>query len=606
MTEHRLNDGQPLAPESTDDASDLPLVGILRTIPYFAAVMDGVGPAVLPQIEPLLSYFGVPAGTVLFCEGEPAEDAYVLVSGRVGVLVGAKTAAGEPPLAQIGAAEIFGEMGLISGEPRSATVIALRDSDLVRVPRAAFGLVVQSSPQASLLLMRYLVTRLRETSHVQPAAPSIEAVAVVRLTAGEAEKRFAEALVEALAEAKPAIVIDSVENERRGAVAAKALSVYIADDPASSWTRRCIRQADRVICIAQPDGAKLAADHPAIAYAAALHRMADLVLVNPGSRRLPSGGGLWLGAFPSETILQVRDGNHGDVQRVARMALGRAIGLVLSGGGARGFAHIGVYRALCEAGIAIDLVGGTSMGAMVAALIALDLSPAEAVERLQAVFVTENPVNDYTFPVIALSRGRKLNRLLRQYYGEGAIEDLWKGFFCVSANLSTGEAIVHANGTLWRALRASGAIPGIVPPAVENGQVLVDGGIMSNFPTEAMVARRRGLVVGVDVASGGSLHAIESAIEERSPVWLLRHGRKQMPSILRTLMRCGTVNSELQSVASRAAADVLIQPELAGIDMLSFQTFQKAADSGYRAGITAVPQIRHSLEKGARVRDTAR
>lgn len=605
MTEPLLsNDGQPLAPESAG-AGDMPLVGILRTIPHFAAVLDGVEPAVLQQIEPLLSYFGVAAGTVLFREEEPAEDAYVLVGGRVGVFVAGQDTASERPLAQIGAGEIFGEMGLISGEPRSATVVALRDSDVVRVPRAAFGLVVQSSPEASLLLMRYLVTRLRETSHVHAAEPSPEAIAVVRLTAGEAEKRFADALVEALAEAKSAIVIDAVENERRqpGAGPVNPLSVYIAADPASAWTRHSIRQADRVIFIAQPDRAGLAAGHPAIADAAALHRAADLVLVNPVSRRLPSGGSQWLGAFHSDRILQVRDGNHGDVRRVARMALGRAIGLVLSGGGARGFAHVGVYRALCEAGIPVDLVGGTSMGAMVAALIALDLSPAEAAERLQAVFVSKNPVSDYTFPVIALSRGRKFNRLLRQHYGEGAIEDLWKGFFCVSANLSTGDAIAHASGTLWRALRASGAIPGIVPPVVENGQVLVDGGIMNNFPTEVMVARRAGLVLGVEVASGGSLNAAESAIEDRSALWLLRHGRKQMPSILRILMRCGTVNSELQSVASRAAADVLIQPELPGIDMLSFQAFEKAAESGYRAGAAAVSEIRRSLDKDAPVRD---
>lgn len=599
MTEHlRRSEATEPAPEPPRGTA-LPLVEILRAIPDFAGMLDSVDHNTLRHIEPMLSYFGVPAGTTLFREGEAADDAYVLVSGRIGIFVGARARVGDMPLAQIGGGEIFGEMSLISGEPRSATVIALRDSDLVRVPRAAFGLIIQSSPEASLLLMRYLASRLRETSHLQTAAAKTETIAVVPLAGPAVDPWFGRALIEAFAEQQQAVVIDSVAVERlqRPDSAAGALELYVAEDAAGAWARRCIRQADRVIFVAEADTARRAADHPAIAYAAALHRAADLVLINSGADAAPASSAGLRDAFASENLMQVRRGNSEDVRRVARMALGRAIGLVLSGGGARGFAHVGVYRAFFEAGVPVDLVGGTSMGAMVGGLIALDLSPAAAADRLRALFVAKNPVNDYTFPIVALSRGRKLNRLLRQHYGDGIIEDLWKGFFCISANLSTGQAIVHDHGSLWRALRASGAIPGIVPPVVVDGEVLVDGGIMNNLPTEPMVARRRGLVVGVDVATGGSLYAAEGAIEERSTVWLLRHGRKQMPSILRILMRCGTVNSELQSVASRAAADVLIQPELAGIDMLSFQAFENAADLGYRAGLAALPKIKELLNR---------
>jgi NTE family protein len=174
---------------------------------------------------------------------------------------------------------------------------------------------------------------------------------------------------------------------------------------------------------------------------------------------------------------------------------------------------------------------------------------------------------------------------------------LGKNFLCVSANLFTGLPLVHTSGPLWRALRASGAIPGVVPPVVEDRHVLVDGGIMINLPTQIMKSRRRGPVIGVDVATGGSLQAAESAIEDRSMLWLLRHGRKQMPSIVRILMRCGTVNGEIQSVASRAAADLLIQPELTGIDMLSFQAFHQAVELGYRAGVAAIPRVTELVAK---------
>ncbi len=168
-----------------------------------------------------------------------------------------------------------------------------------------------------------------------------------------------------------------------------------------------------------------------------------------------------------------------DYDRVVRLLTGRAVGLVLSGGGARGFAHLGVVRALREHGVPIDLVGGTSMGAILAAGVASEWSHEELVRRFKRCFVDTNPLSDYTLPLVSLVSGRKVSTLLRSELGDIDIEDLPLPYFCVSSNLTTGRMSVHQQGTLWRWLRASVAIPGVLPPVFQGGEVFVDGGAMN-------------------------------------------------------------------------------------------------------------------------------
>jgi len=234
------------------------------------------------------------------------------------------------------------------------------------------------------------------------------------------------------------------------------------------------------------------------------------------------------------------------------------------------------------------------MGAMVAASVALGHQPDEMIEKFLRAF-KRNPIADYTVPVIALTRGRRMRRLLMEHCGEALIENTWKNFFCVSANLSSGEAMVHKEGYLWRALRASAAIPGLVPPMVADGQLFVDGGIINNFPASVMSSMLRGPVVGVDVTSDWKLEAQAGDIEDKSLWWLLGKGRKEAPNIVRILTRSGTISGDLQTAANRAAADILIHPELGSVDMWSFRALDKAVEAGYRAAAAGIERIKQGL-----------
>lgn len=609
------------APSESFDAAEFGMaIAALRGVAELEALISAAEPEALRAIGPMLDWFGIPAGTVLFEEGERGEDAYIVLQGRLGVLVSSD--AGPDPVAQIEPGEFTGEMSLISREPRSATVVALRDCELVRIPRPAFELMMRTSPQLASLIMRQMASRLRRTSRARVLSQQIDSITLVFLTrtATLSTLKLAEDLALALAGLgrRVELHLPGIKTEPRrigpppGRPEAEAqpLILYSAGEDFDSWARRSIRQSDRVVFAAEAgresDGhGSNGAGHPSVAYAAALRRAADLILINDASSRRGAGATPWLELFPPEHIIHIRRESAADLARVARLILRRAIGIVFSGGGARGFAHAGVVRALTEAGIPIDLAGGTSFGALVAAGVALDMTPQEIDDGLRNVFVPRSPFADYTLPIVALSRGRRLNRLLKQNFGETRIENLWKNFYCVSANLSTGSAVVHRSGLLRSAIRATCAVPGIVPPAVVNGEILVDGGIIDNFPTGTMAAHLRGPVIGVNITSAGAMRAgIKGDIEEKSLFWLLSRSRKEFPSMLKLLSRSGTVNGIGQLEASRRAADILIEPDVRSIDLLAWRSYREAIEEGYRAGVAAAAEVKKLTQLSVGVFET--
>ena len=278
----------------------------------------------------------------------------------------------------------------------------------------------------------------------------------------------------------------------------------------------------------------------------------------------------------------MRAGEALDVKRLARFIAGSAVNVVLAGGGARGFAHIGVLKALQESGVPFDYVAGTSMGGIVAAGLALEWSIEEITERVRDAFVDNNPLSDFTLPLIALFRGARVSALLRKHFGDVRIEDLPKPYFCVSADLTSGRDHVHRSGLLWRALRASVALPGILPPVTaEGGHLLVDGGVMNNLPVDVMAREARGPIIAVDVSGEIDLRAFDGKYGERS-IWSLATQRMRgSPSIISILMRAGTVGSDAQRRIVREQADFLFEPPLEGVGMRDWKAFERAIAQGY-------------------------
>ncbi len=284
--------------------------------------------------------------------------------------------------------------------------------------------------------------------------------------------------------------------------------VIEADATLTPWTRRAVRLADHIVLVADatatPEpgpievGLLAAHDHDRVR---ARH---SRVLDHPQETRLPRGTQAWLSTRQLDSYHHVRMGDLEDLARVARILSGRAVGLTLGGGGARGYAHIGVAAALRELRIHIDMVGGTSMGSVIAGQVALGLSREEMID-LNPHFLSRKPFAQYTVPMVALLNAGRLQEGMQVAVGNTRIEDLWINYFAVSANLTTTEMVVHDRGPVWEAVRASVSLPGILPPFARGLHLLVDGGVINNLPGGVMRQRGAGSVIAVNVSAANDL-----------------------------------------------------------------------------------------------------
>jgi NTE family protein len=551
----------------------------------------GLAREALGALAEELEWLSLPSGCRLFAQGDPADGLYVVLTGRLGVFRTERD--GRQRLVnEAVTGDAVGEMALLLGEPRSAGVVALRDSELLRLRGEAFETLLDRHPRLVLQLTRQLAGRLAHGLRPTPPRPGPRTLALLPLSPEVPAAPFAQELARALGRLVPKVAVLAAgeaadgSSERLDALeGTHDLVLYLAEPGLSPWTRLCLRQADHVLLLDRARRGDGLAPEPAMLEL--LRRVAprrmDLALLQPEDAALPSpAAAAWRSALPIELVCPLRPGRPADRERLARLLTGRAVGLVLSGGGARGLAHVGAVKALREAGVPLDLVGGTSMGAIVAACLAVEWDDVELAERLRRAFVDANPLRDYTLPFVALVRGRVVTSLLRDAFGGTRIEDLWRPFFCLSTNLTSGQVVVHREGPLWRALRASAAIPGVLPPVIEAGEVLVDGGVINNLPVDVMRGLGRGPVIAVDVAADRALTRVPPELEDCSPWQWLARGRRHVPSIAAVLIRVGTINSEAQDRRMHRDADLLLRPPLASIGMLDWRAFDRAVEIGYR------------------------
>jgi NTE family protein len=538
------------------------------------ADLAGVDAFSLESLAAGALHFSLPAGYLLFEAGSDPDGVYLLASGRLGV----KTPLQSRLTAEIERGELVGEAGWLLGTPRSATVVALRDSELLLIPNAELDRIAARSTHFSLALARLCARRMRHSNrqeyrpkraHIFALVPNSMQLDVADLATrlvDELSKTGRTELVwDARATTHTATWFNRIEE-------VNDFVVYVANWAASGWTRQCCRQAD-VILMAAPAGGSVM-PWPAGIVEAAMARGArvELALVHQGCID-PGSSAPWLKTLPAMLHHHIVD--SADFGRVARLLMRRGVGLVLSGGGARGFAHLGIIRALREARVPIDFLGGASIGAIIAAGVAMGWSDEEMQLRYRRSFVQTNPVNDYTFPFLALTRGKKVSRLLEREYGGARIEDLRLPYFCVSANLTTGRLFEHRSGVVAQALRASVAIPGVMPPVFHDDGVLVDGAAINNLPVDVMQVHAPGFVIGCDVGAD-------------------RNFGERRVNIFEVLMHAGMINSTASERAQRELADVLMKPPLANIDLLNWQAFDRAIQAGYdyaRRALDELPNI---------------
>lgn len=551
------------------------------------SLLENVGDAALKNLLSEANWFALPGGTLLERDGENNAALFLVVTGSLGVFISDE--AGQRHLiAHVPAGETVGEMSLIApSNNHSAQLVALRDTELLRISPDGFEALIGRHPRVMMNLMQMLVRRLKDANRgTDKARP--RTFAIVPLQDGLGEVPIAHRLARALADIGiRAAVLDAQAADQTAEwfntfESAHDIVFYRGDAPDSPWTHLCLRQADRIFLLARANQPLPLAPLDMPAFKARASGLPELLLLHPdgASAVLPEHFTTRGGLFSNHHHL--RAGHQGDVARVARFIAGRAVGLVLAGGGARGFAHIGIIKALREAGVPFDHLGGTSMGAIIAAGLAREWGLEEMKARMRAVFVDDNPLSDFTLPLIALVRGKKVSQRLREHFDEVCIEELPLPFFAVSSDLTTGRIHVHHEGKLWRALRASVALPGILPPVTHHGHLLVDGGVMNNLPVDVMREQgAQGPIIACDVTGEVNMQAQDSRYGERPWWWLLGQRMRGSPSIVSILMRSGTVGSEAQRRIVREQCDFLIEPPMPDINLRDWRKFDQAIQEGY-------------------------
>ncbi|HWA31598.1 MAG TPA: patatin-like phospholipase family protein, partial [Rhizomicrobium sp.] len=559
----------------------------LRGFPLLANVSD----TALRRLLSEANWFGLPGGMLLKRDGENARALFLVVTGSLGVFVEDEKG-GKRLVAHIPAGETVGEMSLISGEEsHSAQLVALRDTELLRISPEGFESLINRHPLVMMNLMRVLVKRLQETTQSSQDASRPKTFALIPLQEGLGDEPIARRIASVLVQmGSKAAVLDANSAEQSAEwfnqfEAAHDVVFYRGDAPDSAWTQLCLRQADRILLLAESDKPLPLRPLDLPAFKERATGLPQLLLLHRSGKadELPEHFALRSGLFESHH--HVRAHNMDDIRRLARFISGRAIGLVLAGGGARGFAHVGVVKALMEAKVPFDRLGGTSMGGIIAAGIALEWNLDELIARVRDAFVTSNPLDDYTIPLIALVRGKKVSNLLREHFGDIRIEEMPRPFFCVSSDLTSGRIHVHRAGPLWRALRASVALPGILPPVTHHGHLLVDGGVMNNLPVDVMAQHSTGPIIASDVTGELDIRVTDDRYGERPWWWLIWQRMRGTPSILSILMRSGTVGSEAQRRLVRDQANYLFEPPLPDIGLRDWKKFDQAVAEGYEHAV---------------------
>lgn len=542
-------------------------------------------------------WFSLPAGQPLFLAGEPADSIYFVLSGALGAFGASGDLVGH-----IRPGEPVGEMALFLGgqdtngdgggpdAPHTGSVYALRDSEVVALSRAGWNRLVKSEPDLLEGMIRIILRRLgRGSQHTAEAPPQVYTFLSTSPTIDLTHR--AQALRSALARfGKRAVIISETEGSEKPAAFFDALEaqndvvILIAPIGDTAWFRLATRQADRIWVFARSDARPSTPLMPEDTSPARRLKLLDIVLIHPGAERRASRPQEWLSAAGARRLFHWRGDDRDDAMRLARIMIGRSIGVVFSGGGARAYSHIGAVRAIRELGLPIDFAGGASMGAVVAACVAMGWDDAEIDWRIRKAFVESNPLGDYNLPVVGMVKGKRVNQRLLEHFGDTDICDLQIPFYALSTDLTSGNARLHQTGLLRQALRATISLPGILPPVVDGDAVLVDGAVLDNFPIEPMRDLHQGFVIGSDVSSlPDGLNREEFAQPLSFWRWVLKHGFSSPPPIAGLLMRAATIRDD--RLAPRDMADVLILPELPDIELRDWKAYDAAVEAGYSAAM---------------------
>ncbi|MDY7036271.1 MAG: cyclic nucleotide-binding and patatin-like phospholipase domain-containing protein [Thermodesulfobacteriota bacterium] len=645
--------------------ADNELIAFLGKIPLFSSIPKDQLPEIAKEFEP--AFFQ--KGETILKEGDPGDSMYIIKSGSVSVH--AKNNGAEVFITSLHRGDFFGELALLTGSPRMATIRVILDVHLYRLKERGFEKFLKNNPIIGLYLSRHYARRFVETSQHTLNDPLPAFFAMMATHHGLRKSHFLYSLAyHLIKEAKKKTLVieldESVSEKFPNYGLEQAQSPYpdltnffsdpYADILKKSWfSHSCgfmvflltrvkekqywdqletnlphlmdlLRKRFHLIFFSIPPQLGAIGER--------VLRLCDrtLVLINNTNEALPevrgkitdivniSGGradhikvgvshligdrgiprdtlGVELG-IPETPAIWVHKtapalADKIDIKkrfpvrgpRALARELGRVrVGLVLGAGSARGWAHLGVLRVLEEEGIHIDMIAGSSIGALVASIYArtasIEFTNRIVIETIPTKFQVQRKVFDYTIPVHGIIRGRKILQMVRNAVQDADFLDLLIPAYFVAVDYNTGEEVLLEKGNVSEAVRASISLPGILNPASHNGRWLLDGGLLNPVPVDVLIQKGADIIIAV---------CIEGGKDQRG------QGNGKPPGIMSVLSR--TMNI-IHSQATRdfaQKADIVLYPEVNEFAWDAFHRAQDLARAGEEKCRRHIEEIKHII-----------
>lgn len=583
MTRRGLGDGQPTA--HINPGLDGRVGSLRRAFPLADAGSIGA-------LAAICSPMPVHDGTPLVLEGQQPDAVYIVVAGLFAAYQ--HTSNGQEVLLdRFGAGDVIGDTSFITGEMPAANIRALRNSELLRLPKRDILAAAARCPGALVAICSGAVRRLQRAQRAYSPPPGSRTFCLVPADATIDTTPIIHEVARTLGVFGSVTIVSAAQMAGRTSTSVPRIEtgsqfVLLQADPSpTAWTQFCLRQCDRIVLVAQGDTDPAECDALGVGQAHFPNNTPLSLMLLWQTTIVPGRTTAWLRLLDPIGHHHIR--SPLDIERASRLIAGRGLGLVLSGGGARALAHVGVIDALRQHGIQIDAVGGTSVGGIVAAVFALEWDLAATIRSLAAAF-SRRRFSDFAVPRTALYSDRAFARTLGHCFGDLAIEDSPIPMFCVSTNLTRGMSAVHRTGRLVTWLRATSAVPGICPPIMERNNIYVDGGVLRNMPTDAI--RDFGVATAIAVDAGSSLED-----QARSD------GGGSLPTLLDLLWRVGSIASDTAGSRPHREGDVVLKPEIGNMGIFDWNAHERVVAAGYQVAVKHLDEIK-AAAAGSRLNET--
>jgi NTE family protein len=576
-------------------------------------LLDDLTDDAIAALVQRLEWRQYPGAEHVLRRGDPPDGLGFVIAGRLRALIDGAV------VGEIGQGDPLGETGPLTGRHRNADVVTVRDSLVAWLDRNDFEAIVSEHPRLALVLAKHALTRTATELRGRGVPTSVAVIAasptvdtdsfctLVAAAAGSATEssggggptspappRCATVIASTTDDATTSTLLGTYEHEGHQVL----LPAAAGNDEQALWR---IRQADRVWVLvdgSRPESYRAGACDEVKrvlheAAAGGVTPAVEMVILHDASTKRPTRTAELLANLDVVGHHHLRRDDPAHVARFARHLQGRSVNLVLSGGGARGHAHLGVHRVLTQAGCPVDTLAGTSFGALIAAQLA-DEEDVDTLVRRNRRWIAARVGTSFSFvPVVSIMSIRRALQVFDELFGVRHLEDLWLPCLVVAVDLSDGSLRVIERGPLASMVRASGSPPGLWPPVPDGeGHLLVDGALVDNMPVHARRARTPGPVIAVDVSKTEDL-VVSTGVGNVSGLSdFLRsiRSRSPFPTLPKLLMRAMTLAGATRLREAAELSDLVVQPEVSTITLPEHKRADEAIEAGEAAARAALAE----------------